>query len=66
MAKKPKEEWQIEVRRKLEAMGIGYKELAERLGLNDGTVRQAMCKNTCPGIKKQICNYFNIKQGGQA
>lgn len=66
MAKKPKEEWQTEVRKKLDIMGIGYKELAERIGLKEGSVRQAMCKNNCPGIKKKICDYFKIKTDKEA
>lgn len=61
MAKKPKAKWQIAVRAKLEEMGIGYKELASRMGENEGSIRQVMCKNNQPILKEKICNYLNIK-----
>lgn len=61
MAKKPKKLWQVEVRNKLEIMGIGYKELAERTGLNGGTIRQCMCKDNTPGVREKICDYLGIK-----
>jgi len=64
MAKKPKAKWQIAVRTKLDEMGIGYKELAQRIGENEGSVRQAMCKNTYPILKRKICDYLNIKDAG--
>ncbi|MCB6992400.1 hypothetical protein LI177_02735 [bacterium 210820-DFI.6.37] len=60
MAKKPKEKWQVAVRAKLEEMGIGYKELAERMGEKEGCVRQAMCKPGMPILKKKIRDYLNI------
>lgn len=60
MSKKPKQQWQIEVRTKLEELGIGYQELADRAGLNEGSVRQAMCKDVAPGIKRKICDYLGI------
>lgn len=62
MAKKPKQKWQAEARAKLEEMGIGYTELAERIGANEGTVRQVMCKNVAPGVKNKICDYLGIKE----
>lgn len=62
MAKKPKLKWQIEVRNKLEAMGIGYKELAERTGLNEGSIRKCMCNNLYPGIRNKICTYLGIEE----
>lgn len=61
MAKKPKAKWQIAVRAKLEEMGIGYKELADRMRENEGSVRQVMCKDNQPILKEKICNYLNIK-----
>jgi DNA-binding HxlR family transcriptional regulator len=65
MAKKPKEKWQIEVRARLEDMGIGYKELAERIpGMNERTLNKAMCTNRYPGIRKKICDYLNIESEG--
>lgn len=64
MAKKPKARWQIEVRAKLDEMGIGYKELAERTGENEGSIRQVMCKDNQPILRKKICNYLNIKEAG--
>jgi hypothetical protein len=62
MPKRPKETWQIETRSKLEQMGIGYGELAERLGYEPGTVRQAMCRNYNDKIKSKICSYLGIKE----
>ena len=61
MAKKPKAKWQIAVRAKLEEMGIGYKELAGRMGENEGSIRQVMCKDNQPMLRGKICNYLNIK-----
>jgi len=65
MAKKPKKKWQIEVRGKLDAMGIGYNELAERIGENSGSVRQAMCKDSLPVLSKKICDYFGIEYSSE-
>lgn len=62
MAKKPKARWQIAVRSKLEEMGIGYRELADRMGENEGCVRQVMCKDNQPILRGKICNYLNIKE----
>lgn len=62
MAKKPKAKWQIAVRAKLEEMGIGYRELANRMGENEGSVRQVMCKDNQPILKRKICKYLNIKE----
>lgn len=64
MAKKPKAKWQIAVRVKLEEMGIGYKELSERMGENEGSIRQVMCKDNQPILKRKICDYLNIKDAG--
>jgi len=61
LAKKPKLKWQIEVRNKLEEMGIGYKELAERTELSEGTIRKCMCTNNYPGIQDKICHYLGIE-----
>lgn len=60
MAKRPKTRWQIDMRTKLDQMGIGCKELADRAGLNAGSVRQAMCKDGLPGVKKRISEYLGI------
>ncbi|WP_206460208.1 hypothetical protein [Anaerovorax sp. IOR16] len=60
MAKRPREKWQAEARLKMECMGIGYKELAERIGSTQGTVGQAMCKNYSSKIKQKICDYLGI------
>ena len=64
MAKKPKAKWQIAVRTKLDEMGIGYKELAQRMGENEGSLRQVMCKDNQPILKRKICDYLNIKDAG--
>lgn len=58
--RKPKEKWQAEARTKLELIGFGYKELADKIGCTEGTVRQAMCKSTLPGIKSKICEYLEV------
>lgn len=62
MAKKPKKQWQIDVRAKLDSMGIGYMELAERIDANEGSVRQVMCKDNQPILRKKICEYLGIEQ----
>lgn len=62
MAKKPKARWQIAVRSKLEEMGIGYRELADRMGENEGSIRQVMCKDNQPILRGKICKYLNIKE----
>jgi hypothetical protein len=70
MAKKPKEKWQVDVRNKLELMGIGYKELAigitESTGITvtEATVNKAMCTSRYPGTRKKICEYLEIEQEG--
>lgn len=64
MAKKPKAKWQIAVRVKLDEMGIGYRELSERMGENEGSIRQVMCKDNQPILKRKICDYLNIKEAG--
>lgn len=64
MAKKPKAKWQIAVRVKLDEMGIGYRELSERMGENEGSIRQVMCKDNQPILKQKICDYLNIKEAG--
>lgn len=61
MAKKPKKQWQIDVRIKLDQMGIGYKELADRMGENEGSIRQVMCKDTMPKLKQKIIEYLGIE-----
>lgn len=63
MAKKPKKKWQIEVRAKLDNMGIGYRELAERINAKEGSVRQVMCKDNQPILREKICEYLGIKGG---
>lgn len=60
MAKKPKAQWQIKARSKLDEMGIGYRELSEMIGATEGTVRQAMCKDVAPGVRKRICEKLEI------
>lgn len=61
MAKKPKKEWQIAVRAKLDIMGIGYQELADRIGEKEGCVRQVMCKDNQPILKEKICRYLDVE-----
>lgn len=61
MAKKPKKPWQIAVRAKLELLGIGYKELAERIGENPESIRQLMSKDNMPRLRGKVCDYLNIK-----
>lgn len=61
MAKKPKEKWQIEVKAKLDALGVTYSELAQELELNEGSVRQVMCKDNMPGVKAKVCGYLGIE-----
>jgi hypothetical protein len=61
LAKKPKENWQIEVRAKLDSMGIGYRELSEFMNENEGSIRQVMCKDNQPILRSKICNYLNIE-----
>ena len=64
MAKKPKKQWQIDVRMRLDQMGIGYKELADRMGENEGSIRQLMCKDNQPILKKKVCEYLGVQPGG--
>lgn len=61
MAKKPKEKWQIEVRAKLDTLGVTYSELAHELDLKEGTVRQVMCKDNMPRVKSKICEYLGVE-----
>lgn len=61
LAKKPKEQWQIDVRCELDRRGLGYKELAEEMGENEGNIRQAMCKNNQPLLRDRILNYLDIE-----
>jgi|GEM_PF-4559718 len=58
--KKPKEPWMIEVRKKLESMGIGYKELGKRVGFAEGTIRQIMSGKYSKTAKEKICKYLHI------
>jgi DNA-binding XRE family transcriptional regulator len=58
--KKPKEPWMIEVRKKLESMGIGYNELGKRVGYSGGTIRQIMSGKYSESAKEKICRYLNI------
>lgn len=60
MAKKPKKKWQIAAIGKLQAMGIGYGELAERIEDSYNNVNQVMCKDNMPGIRKKICDYLGL------
>ncbi len=62
MAKRPRESWQAEAKAKMEKLGIGYKELGERIGYKQGTVGQAMCRNHNPIIKQKICDYLGIAE----
>ena len=62
MAKKPKKEWQIAVRAKLDSMGIGYNELADRISESRQCVRQVMCKDNQPKLKEKICQYLNVDE----
>ncbi|WP_425755130.1 hypothetical protein ACPW7J_09670 [Ihubacter sp. rT4E-8] len=61
MAKKPKTKWQINVRSKLEFMGIGYQELADRMGEREGSIRQVMCQDNMPRLRDKICNYLGVE-----
>ena len=58
--KKPKAKWQIATRAKLDEMGIGYRELAERIGETEALVNQAMCKDNMPRIRNKICENLKI------
>lgn len=58
---KPKEKWQAEVIREMNLLGYGYKELAEKIGLNEGSVRHAMSKKNLPGVREKICKHFGIE-----
>lgn len=60
MAKKPKTKWQIAVRSKLELMGIGYQELADRIDEKEGSIRQVMCKDNMPILRDKICKYLGV------
>ena len=62
MAKKPKKAWQIAVRSKLDLMGIGYLELAERINEKEPCIRQVMCKDNQPNLREKICKYLEIEQ----
>lgn len=62
MAKKPKEEWQIAVRSKLDKAGIGYRELAEEMGESEDCVRQVMSKNNQPFLRDRILKHLNIME----
>jgi hypothetical protein len=60
MARKHKKKWQIAVIGKLQAMGISYGELADRIGNTYNNVNQVMCKDNMPNIRKQICGYLGL------
>lgn len=62
MAKRPKKPWQISVRAKLDAMGIGYNELAERIDESSECVRQVMSKDNQPKLRGKICKYLDIPE----
>lgn len=62
LAKKPKTAWQIAVRIELDKRGIGYKELAEEMGENEGNIRQLMCKDNQPILKGKILKHLNINE----
>lgn len=62
MAKKPKKEWQIAVRAKLDSMGIGYQELANRIGEKEPCIRQVMCKDNQPILREKICKYLDVTE----
>ena len=64
--KKPKKEWQVAVKSKCDFMGISYKELAERVGVNAGTLKQAMAKDNVPGVRAKVCEYLGIKIQSEA
>lgn len=62
LAKKPKTAWQIAVRTELDKMGIGYKELADEMGENEGSIRQVMCKDNQPFLKAKILKHLKIEE----
>lgn len=60
MSRKPKKLWQVAVITKLHASGMSYAELAGRINESYDCVRQVMCKDNMPGLRKKICDYLNI------
>ena len=60
MAVKPKKKWQVAVIAKLAVMGITQRELAERIGKNYELIRQVMCQDNMPSIRKRICDYLGL------
>ena len=57
---KPKKKWQVAVKMKMATMGITQKELAERTGQDYDLVRQVMCQDNMPRVRKSICDYLGL------
>lgn len=64
MAKKPKTEWQIAVKAKMDATGLTYAELSKLIDVDDAIIRQVMCKDNMPRVKAKICEYLGIELEG--
>lgn len=60
MPVKPKKRWQVAVKMKMAIMGITQKELAERVGQDYDLVRQVMCQDNMPRVRKAICDYLGL------
>ena len=60
--KKPKAKWQAYARAELEIRGWTCEDLALAIGKSYELTRKAMCDNSMPSVRKQICECLGIAE----
>ena len=60
--KKPKAKWQAYARAELEIRGWTSEDLAKAIGKSYEVTRKAMCDDSMPNVRKQICEYLGIAE----